>query len=352
MSEETKQIVSKNKLLEAGVYFGHNTSAWNPKMKPFIHMNRKGIHIIDLVKTRLSLTFAYDLIKKYTSKKASFIFVGTRKVAKETIKYNAQRTNSFYVSERWLGGTLTNHRTIQKRVNTLVDLENKKADNYDGYTKKEGVMFEKDLQKLLRNLSGIREMRFKPHVMIIADPMHDIIAVKEARQMGIKIIGITDTNTDPSLVDVPIPANDDSIKSVTLIMTILADAIAEAKEGAVEYAYKSDEEIVLPTDPEREARIQQRKEWAANREANRKTFYQKRDSNSTYDKSNSNYDKPRYDKPRSNYSSNDSRTSAPKEDSFSTMTKPQLIEELTKRKIEFNASSLKSDLIKLLNGRG
>jgi small subunit ribosomal protein S2 len=240
-------------------------------------MKRKNTHIIDIVKTRISLTFTYDLIKKYTERKATFIFVGTRKVAKDTIKYNAQRTNSFYVSERWLGGTLTNHRTIQKQVNTLIDLEAKQAKNYEGYTKKEGVMFEKRLQKLLHNLSGIRDMKFKPSVMIVADPMHDIIAVKEARQMGIKIIGITDTNTDPSLVDVPIPANDDSIKSVTLIMTILADAIVEAKGGKVEYAFKDDDEIILPSDPEREARILQRKTWLANRDTNRRNSYQSSD---------------------------------------------------------------------------
>lgn len=331
MSEENKPIVSQNKLLEAGVYFGHNKSIWNPKMKPYIHMIRKKTHIIDLVKTRLVLSFAYDLIKKYTEKNATFIFVGTRKVAKDTIKYNAQRTNSFYVSERWLGGTLTNHRTIQKQVNTLENIEAKKANNYEGYTKKEGVMFEKKLQKLLHNLSGIREMKFKPNVMIIADPMHDINAIKEARQMGIKIIGIVDTNTDPSLVDVPIPANDDSIKSVTLIITILADAIVEAKGGVVEYAYKDDDEISLPVDAEREARIQQRKKWLLKREENRRSFTKKYDSKS--DNNN-----------QSNSKNNEDTIS--KYDS--SMTKNQLIEELNKKNIKFKSSDLKADLIKLL----
>ena len=333
MSEEKKPIVSQNKLLEAGVYFGHNKSIWNPKMKPYIHMKRRNTHIIDLVKTRLVLSFAYDLIKKYTEKKATFIFVGTRKVAKDTIKYNAQRTNSFYVCERWLGGTLTNHRTIQKQVNTLADLEAKKANNYDGYTKKEGVMFEKKLQKLLHNLSGIREMKFKPNVMIIADPMHDINAIREARQMGTKIIGIVDTNTDPSLVDVPIPANDDSIKSVTLIITILADAIVEAKGGVVEYAFKKDDEIVLPVDAEREARILQRKKWLAKREENRRSFDKKYDSKSNDSQSHSR----KYNK-NSNEKTNNNES----------MTKDELMKELKKKGIQFKSSDTKADLIKLL----
>ena len=306
MEEESikKEIVSKNKLLEAGVYFGHNTSLWNPKMKPFIHMKRKNIHIIDLVKTKYALAFTYDLIKKYTERKASFIFVGTKRIAKDTIKYNAQRTNSFYVSERWLGGTLTNHRTIQKRVNRLVELEAKAANNYEGYTKKEGSTFEKELQQLKRNLSGIRDMKFKPHVMIIADPMHDIIAVKEARQLGIKIIGITDTTTDPSLVDVPIPANDDSIKSVTLIMTLLADAIAESKGGNVEYAYKDDDDIVLPTDPEKEAKMKRRNEWLANSDSNKRfNRYKKDDNGSDYSRP----QRPRYDNRDSKYTANTSK---------------------------------------------
>lgn len=241
-------IVSKDKLLEAGVYFGHSKSKWNPKMKPYIIATKKGTHIIDIQKTIKTLEFAYSLIKRYAERGASFIFVGTRRQAKDTIKNNALRTNSYYISERWLGGTLTNNRTIFTRVRRMFDLERLQANNFEGYTKKEGVLFTKELEKLQKNLSGIKNMKNKPNVMIIADPKADEIAVKEARKLGVKVIGIVDTNTDPSLVDVAIPANDDSIKSVTLIITILADAIAAAKDGAQEFAYQPDSAITLPED--------------------------------------------------------------------------------------------------------
>lgn len=250
---EKKQIVSKDKLLEAGVYFGHNKSKWNPKMKPYILTVKKGTHIIDIQKTAKTLDFAYSIIKKFAERGASFIFVGTRRQAKEAVKNNALRTNSYYISERWLGGTLTNNRTIFTRVRRMFDLERLQANNFEGYTKKEGVLFTKELEKLQKNLSGIKNMKGKPNVMIVADPKTDEIAVKEAKKLGIKVIGIVDTNTDPSLVDVAIPANDDSIKSVTLVLTILADAIAEAKGGDVLFAYQEDSKIVLPEDlkPER-----------------------------------------------------------------------------------------------------
>ncbi|TCG10295.1 30S ribosomal protein S2, partial [Mycoplasma todarodis] len=163
-----------------------------------------------------------------------------------------------YVSERWLGGILTNNRTIFQRVRRMQELERLQEGGFAGYTKKEGVLFTKELEKLQRNLNGIRNMKGRPHVMIVVDPQHDLNAVKEARRLGMKIVGITDTNCDPSLVDIAIPANDDSAKSVTLILTILADAIAAAKGGKELFAYKSDEEIVLPEEPKRERKFPQR----------------------------------------------------------------------------------------------
>ena len=254
MSEnKTKQIVSKDKLLEAGTYFGHNKSKWNPKMKPYILATKKGTHIIDIQKTSRALEFAYSTITRFAERGASFMFVGTRRQAKETIKENALRTNSYYVSERWLGGTLTNNRTIFARVRRMFDLERLQEKNFEGYTKKEGVLFTKELEKLQKNLSGVKNMRNKPSVMIVADPKTDEIAVKEAKKLGIRVVGIVDTNVDPSLVDIAIPANDDSIKSVTLIITILADAIAAAKEGEQKFAFQPDSAIELPEDlkPER-----------------------------------------------------------------------------------------------------
>ena len=249
MSEDqNKEIISKDKLLEAGVYFGHNKSKWNPKMKPYILTVKKGTHILDIQKTKKTLEFAYSIVKKFAERGASFIFVGTRKQAKEAVRNNALRTNSYYVSERWLGGTLTNSRTIFSRVRRMFELERMQENNFDGYTKKEGVLFSKELAKLQKNLSGIKNMRNKPNVMIAADPKTDEIAIAEAKKLGIKVIGIIDTNVDPSLVDIAIPANDDSIKSVTLILTVLADAIAAAKDGQQLYAYQPDSEIVLPED--------------------------------------------------------------------------------------------------------
>ncbi|MDI4567617.1 MAG: 30S ribosomal protein S2 [Mycoplasma sp.] len=250
---KTKDIVSKNKLLEAGVYFGHRKAHWNPKMAPNIMMTRKGVHIIDINKTKKSLTLAYYIIKKLASQDASFIFVGTRTQAKQTIRENALRTNSHYVNNRWLGGTLTNAQTIFKRVARMEELKQLKEQNFIGYTKKEGLLLSKELEKLELNLTGIRNMKQKPNIMIISNPRHNNIAVVEARKVGVKIIGIVDTNVDPDLVDIAIPANDDSIKSINLIITILADAIVSAKGGVPLYAFQEDEFIKLPEDLNKKA---------------------------------------------------------------------------------------------------
>ena len=258
VSTNGKQIVSRDKLMEAGVYFGHRTAQWNPKMKPYILKSMKGTHIIDLQKTVRTLEFAYGLIKKMAERGADFIFVGTRKQSKATIKENALRTNSFYMSERWLGGTLTNNRTIFQRVKRMFELERLAEKDYAGYTKKEGVLFAKELAKLQKNLSGIKNMRRRPSVMIVADPTNDLIAVKEAKKLGMKVIGLVDTNTDPTLVDIAIPANDDSIKSVTLMITILADAIAEGKKGAPLFAYQPDSAITLPEELVKERKPRRR----------------------------------------------------------------------------------------------
>lgn len=246
--ENTAPIISLNKLLEAGVYFGHKKDRWNPKMAPFIHGIKNGIHIIDVNKTYKAIEVAYKLVGKMAERGASFIFVGTKKNAKEVIKEQAIRTGSPYVNERWLGGTLTNSKTIFSRVRTLEDLEELAARNFEGYTKKEGVLMRKKMEKLQRNLNGIRDMQRVPQFMIVADPNEDLIAVKEARKKNVKVIGVIDTNTNPDLVDLGIPANDDSLKSINVIITLLADAIMESRGGTLQYAYKADEAIVLPVD--------------------------------------------------------------------------------------------------------
>lgn len=251
-AEAKKPIVSREKLLEAGTYFGHKTSQWNPKMKEFLLPKpNKGIHIINVNLTLNRLEFAYQYLHKLaaSSKKANFIFVGTKRQAKETIKENAIRTKSHYVSERWLGGILTNSSTIFSRVKYMEELEKKAEKNFEGYTKKEGLIFKKELEKLHKNLDGIRTMNSTnnfPNIMIIADPNEDAIAIKEARKKGVKVFGILDSNTDPDLLDFGIPANDDSAKSISLIITILADAIATARGGNAKFAYQPDEKIVFP----------------------------------------------------------------------------------------------------------
>ncbi|MBR2999216.1 MAG: 30S ribosomal protein S2, partial [Mycoplasmataceae bacterium] len=204
--KDEKQIISLNKLLEAGVYFGHKKDKWNPKMKPFIHGVKNGTHIIDVSKTYKALELAFKLLSKAAEKGSTFIFVGTKKQAKETIKEQALRTNSSYVNERWLGGTLTNSKTIFSRIRVMEDLENLESRNFEGYTKKEGILMKKELEKLHKNLNGIRNLQRVPHFMIVADSNEDLIAIKEAKKKNVKVIGIIDTNTDPELVDLGIPA--------------------------------------------------------------------------------------------------------------------------------------------------
>ncbi|ENY53966.1 30S ribosomal protein S2 [Metamycoplasma alkalescens 14918] len=245
-------IVSREKLLEAGTYFGHKVSRWNPKMKQYIYGKRAGLHIIDIAKTQKTLEYAYKLLNKMAQKPVSFIWVGTKKQAKNAIKEAAARTNSVYVSERWLGGTLTNSQTIFRSVKELGRLEELQKNGYKGYTKKEGLLYDKKIAKLQKNLGGIRKLASNaqmPNVMIVASPIEDEIAIREAKRKGLKVFAIHDTNSNPDLSDFVIPANDDTAKSITLIITILADAIASARGGKQLFAFKSNEEIVLPEDP-------------------------------------------------------------------------------------------------------
>ena len=280
-----KVIVSKQKLLEAGTYFGHKKNVRNSQMTPYILTTKKQTDIIDILKTQKFLEFAYQIVYKFALKNANFIFVGTKKHAKKTIMENAIRVRSPYVSERWLGGTLTNNRTIFSRVKRLEEIEKLKENNYYGFTKKEGVLFDKELSKLNRNLSGIRKMRQMPNIMIVSNPKGDEIAIKEAKKLNIKTIGIIDSNVNPSIVDIAIPANDDSEKSINLIITILADAISDAKNGEIKYAFKKDEEIVLPEDKEKSQRYKNnrfRRDGKFNNRFKSENNYQKnrRESNS------------------------------------------------------------------------
>ena len=221
-------VVSMNYLLEAGVHFGHQKRRWNPKMKEYIFESRDDIYIIDLQKTVKKLEEAYDALKEIATNGGKIIFVGTKKQAQEACLECATRTNMFYVTERWLGGTLTNFKTIRSRVKRLEELEKMQEDGtFDLLPKKEVALFNKEYEKLNRYLCGIREMKELPKAMIVVDPKEEEIAIREASKLGIKTFGIVDTNCDPDVLDYPIPGNDDAVRAVKVVLNALTNAIAE-----------------------------------------------------------------------------------------------------------------------------
>lgn len=217
-------------MLEAGVHFGHQTRRWNPKMKPYIYKEQNGIYIIDLRSTMEQLEKAYKVVEAIAADGKSFIFVGTKRQAKESIQEDAARSGMYYVNERWLGGILTNFRTIKQSMERLENLEAMEKDGrINQLSKKEKLRVDKQKAKLLKILSGIRGMTNLPSCLIVVDTKKEEIAVREARKLGLKIIGLVDTNADPDEVDIAVPANDDAIRSIKLFTSALADAIAEGR---------------------------------------------------------------------------------------------------------------------------
>lgn len=236
-------VLSMKKLLEVGVHFGHQTKRWNPKMAPYIFTSRNSIYIIDLQITSKKIDEAYKGLMELTEKGGKVLFVGTKKQAQEAIKEEAIRSESFYVNSRWLGGTLTNFKTIQKRIRRLKELEKMEEDGtFDLLPKKETILLKKEAEKLEKNLGGIKEMNRLPNALFVVDPKAEHNAVAEARILGIPVFGIVDTNCDPDEVDYVIPANDDAIRSVKLIVAAMADAVCEAKNLPTTVAYVKDEE--------------------------------------------------------------------------------------------------------------
>jgi len=223
-------VVSMKQLLEAGAHFGHRTRRWDPKMKPYIFTERKGIHIIDLQKTLQSVNDAYDFIRKVSSNGGSILFVGTKKQAQETVREEAERCAMYFVNQRWLGGMLTNHTTIKKRIERLKDLTQKKEDGtYELLTKKEAKKLEDERIKLEKFLGGIKEMPGLPSAVFIVDPRKEKLAVAEAHKLGIPIIAIVDTNCDPDKINYPIPGNDDAIRAVKLLTSRISQAVIDAR---------------------------------------------------------------------------------------------------------------------------
>ena len=228
-------VISMKKLLEVGVHFGHQTKRWNPKMAPYIFTSRNGIYIIDLKKSSDKLDEAYQAMKEIAEKGGKVLFVGTKKQAQEAVQTEAERSGSYFVNSRWLGGTLTNFKTIQKRIKRLIELEKMEEDgSLEQYTKKEAVLLMKEKAKLERNLGGIKEMKRLPDAIFIVDPKKERICVQEAHTLGIPLIGICDTNCDPEELDYVIPGNDDAIRAVKLIVSKMADAVIEANQGTTE----------------------------------------------------------------------------------------------------------------------
>ena len=235
-------VVSMNYLLEAGVHFGHQRRRWNPKMKEYIFTTRDDIYIIDLQKTAKKIEEAYKALKEIAENGGKVLFVGTKKQAQEAAEECANRTNMYFVNERWLGGTLTNFRTIRTRIKRLEEIEKMEADGtFDLLPKKEVIKIKKEYEKLNKNLRGIREMKKAPDAMVIVDPRKEEIAIKEARILGIPVFGVVDTNCDPDMVDYVIPGNDDAVRSVKLMIGVLANAISEAN-GTEMVDYLTDED--------------------------------------------------------------------------------------------------------------
>ena len=227
-------VVSMNYLLEAGVQFGHQKRRWNPKMKEYIFTTRDDIYIIDLQKTVKKLEEAYNAMKEIAANGGKVLYVGTKKQAQEAAEECATRTGMYFVNERWLGGTLTNFKTIRSRIRRMEEIEKMETDGtFEALPKKEVIKIKKEYEKLNKNLRGIREMKKLPQAMVIVDPRKEDIAIKEARILEIPVFGIVDTNCDPDMVDYVIPANDDAVRSVKLLIGVLTNAIAEANGNEV-----------------------------------------------------------------------------------------------------------------------
>ncbi|MDI3472660.1 MAG: small subunit ribosomal protein [Thermotogaceae bacterium] len=227
-------VVTMKQLLEAGVHFGHRTRRWNPKMAPYIYTARKGIHVIDLQKTVQLIDVAYEFVKQKASEGATLLFVGTKRQAQQAIEEEAKRCGAFYVNNRWLGGLLTNFKTIRLRIERLKELEAMEENGeLDSLPKKEQSILKKQLSKLRKNLGGVKEMKDIPDMIFIVDPKKERIAVSEANTLGIPTIAIVDTNCDPDEIDYIIPGNDDAIRAVKLITSTIANAYLEGREGRV-----------------------------------------------------------------------------------------------------------------------
>lgn len=276
MHDPDAPVITMKKLLEAGAHFGHQTRRWNPKMKKYIYGARNGVYIVDLAQTVTLIADAYKALKEIVDNGGKVLFVGTKKQCQEAVQAEALRSGSFYMTNHWLGGTLTNFKTIQNRIKYLKELERRDTEGeLELLSKKEAAQLRKEKDKLSKNLEGIKEMRKVPNALFVIDPRVEHNAVAEARRLRIPVFGIVDTNSDPDVVDYVIPANDDAIRSVSLILAVMADAIVESKGGLPVVAYVKDEgdevtmkDVIRQTDKENAEKLARiRAERAARQEA-------------------------------------------------------------------------------------
>jgi ribosomal protein S2 len=237
-------VISMKQLLEAGVHFGHQTRRWNPKMDKYIFTERNGIYIIDLQKTVKKVDEAYEFVKSVADQGGKMLFVGTKKQAQDAIKEEAERSGQYYINHRWLGGTLTNYKTIKGRIDRIAEIEKMEADGvFEVLPKKEVIELRKEYDKLNKFLGGIRDMKGMPDAIFVVDPKKEHNAIAEAKKLGIPVVGIVDTNCDPDDVDYVIPANDDAIRAVKLLTSKMADAFVTYNEGNIEEAEEVVEEV-------------------------------------------------------------------------------------------------------------
>lgn len=285
-------LVTMRKLLESGSHFGHQSRRWNPKMKPYVYTTKAGTHIMDLNKSIDSLEDAYAKMREIGEKNGKVLFVGTKKQAQAIVLDEALRSGSFFINQRWLGGLLTNFRTIQKSIRRLLEIEEMETNgSINVYPKKEIIQLRKEATRLETFLGGIKEMKKLPDAVFVVDPTEDTIPVLEARKLGIPVFAITDTNSDPDMVDYGIPANDDAIRSIRLIVGLMADALIEAKGGVLQYAYQDDSEekdismidVIINVErqnEENERRRRQRNEERRQRQERRRSNYPPRNRDS------------------------------------------------------------------------
>ena len=285
-------VVTLKQLLESGAHFGHQTRRWNPKMKPFIYASKNGSHIIDLSITKEEIEKAYNKMKEIALNNGKVLFVGTKKQAQTSVLEEALRSGSFFINQRWLGGTLTNFKTIQKSIRRLLEIEKMDEDgSINVYPKKEIVLLRKEATRLENFLCGIKEMKKLPDAVFVVDPTEDYNAIAEAKKLGIPVFGIVDTNCDPEIVDYMIPANDDAIKSIKLIVGLMADAIVEAHEGLLTVAYTDEEEdditmddVIRNVDEQNEARRRARQQERRARDERRRQYQQAQAANTTFNR--------------------------------------------------------------------